>query len=221
MFGYHIILRLPVQAEAAVMTPAGGGQTVFAMAARAPQAAVDAFVESEGILRAKHILIDTRELMAEEQVEANAFAIALFEELQALSGDELLERFDEMMADYGEDPGMLTNPDGYTFGPGAMVREFTEGTEALGLYEVGPPVQSTFGYHIILRLPVQADDFVMMPGGAQPLSSMIAWAQADFALERVKDGISYELMPIFSQIVPGEVFAQQDEDEDEEEEDEE
>ena len=186
------------------------------------QAEIEAFVEEAGILRAKHILISTRdmhqqELSEEEQEAATAKALALYEELQTLSGEELLERFDEMIALYGEDPGMVGNPTGYTFEPGVMVAEFTEGTLDLEFYEVGPPVRSFFGYHIILRLPVEASATVMtIAGPGQTVQAMVAMGQVEEALERIRAEIEYERTPFLMELVPGELFAQTSEDEDEE-----
>ena len=42
--------------------------------------------------------------------------------------------------------------EGYTFGPGEMVDEFYEGTKTLAEGEISQPIQSQYGYHIILRL---------------------------------------------------------------------
>ncbi|MCL2588186.1 MAG: peptidylprolyl isomerase [Oscillospiraceae bacterium] len=170
--------------------------------------AVEALIEDYEVLRAKHILIDMRDLTEEEEAEGTAFAMSLYEELQTLSGDEMLERFEEMMAAYGEDPGMFGNPDGYTFQPGMMVEEFTAGTQALGLYEVGPPVRSFFGYHIILRLPPQRDATIMQPDGSQSrtIQVLAARVQFDRALEAIREGLEYQLTQLGLEIVPSEIF---------------
>ena len=64
--------------------------------------------------------------------------------------------FDQLMTEYTDDVDSSGNvnggTDGYTFGPGEMVDEFYEGTKALGEGEISQPVQSQYGYHIILRL---------------------------------------------------------------------
>ena len=49
---------------------------------------------------------------------------------------------------------MSSNPDGYQFTNGTMVAEFQDGTAALGFNEISAPVQSDYGWHIILRLPL-------------------------------------------------------------------
>jgi len=171
---------------------------------------IDAFIENADVLRAKHILIrfENGNEDATEQAEA------LYAELAALSGNAQLTRFQEMLDLYGEDPGMIGNPDGYLFLPGVMVEEFTEGTLALELNEIGPPVASLFGYHIILRLPVDAEpgDLVMVPGGGQPapLWVLAAGPAFDRMLEERRAELQYEVTPLLAEIVPSEIFARVD-----------
>ena len=56
------------------------------------------------------------------------------------------------MNENSQDSGLSTNPDGYLFTAGDMVSEFEEGTRALEFGGISPVIQSTYGYHIILRL---------------------------------------------------------------------
>ena len=60
------------------------------------------------------------------------------------------------MAD-ADDPGMTTFPDGYTFTSGQMVQEFEDGTRALEDYALSDIVESSYGCHIILRLPLDPE----------------------------------------------------------------
>lgn len=91
------------------------------------------------VYRAKHIL-----------VEDQATAQALLSQLMAAPSVEL---FDQLMATYNKDPGMTSNPDGYLFTDGDMVTEFENAVKALGIGSCSSaPVQSQFGWHIILRL---------------------------------------------------------------------
>lgn len=63
--------------------------------------------------------------------------------------------FDQAIKTYNQDPGASASPDGYTFTEGDMVKEFYEGTKALAYHAISQPVMSKYGYHIILRLPLQ------------------------------------------------------------------
>lgn len=101
----------------------------------------------ENYLRAKHVLISE----GTENAEALAKEVAE----RAKGG----ESFDSLIAAYGEDPGMTQQPEGYVFKEGDMVDEFYQGTLALGEGETSEPVKSSFGWHVIQRLPFD-DDFI-------------------------------------------------------------
>lgn len=60
--------------------------------------------------------------------------------------------FDALVAEYGEDPEMITNPTGYYFTYGELIEEFEEAAFALKIGELSGVVESHLGYHIILRL---------------------------------------------------------------------
>lgn len=129
---------------------------------------IDKFIEENGIYGAKHILISTRrqtengyeEFSDEEKAQALEKANGLRDQLAQAGNSE--ELFDELMKEYSEDGrnenGDLYAPEGYTFVyPGQMVTEFEEGATALEIGEISDPIQSQFGYHIILRIPVDRE----------------------------------------------------------------
>jgi hypothetical protein len=62
------------------------------------------------------------------------------------------------MDEYTEDTGYAYYPDGYIFSEGEMVEEFEDAVEALDEnYGLSDIVESSYGYHIILRIPVNPD----------------------------------------------------------------
>lgn len=117
---------------------------------------VDEYVEQNDLLRAKHILILTKDmetgadLSEEEQAAAREKIDGLAAQLAA--SDDPAALFDTLMNENSQDSGLSTNPDGYLFTAGDMVSEFEEGTRALEFGGISPVIQSTYGYHIILRL---------------------------------------------------------------------
>ncbi|MFQ6977036.1 MAG: peptidylprolyl isomerase [Oscillibacter sp.] len=62
--------------------------------------------------------------------------------------------FAELADEYSEDPGRESHPTGYTFTTGSMVQEFEDAAYALSEGEVSEVVESSLGYHILLRLPL-------------------------------------------------------------------
>lgn len=114
---------------------------------------VDAYVEEKDLLRAKHILLLTKDMTTgedydeEKRDEQRAKAEDILERIQA--GED----FDTLMNENSEDSGLSAYPDGYLFSAGEMVTEFEEGTRALEIGAVSPElVESAYGYHIILRM---------------------------------------------------------------------
>ncbi len=107
--------------------------------------------------KAKHILIMTVDAQTqvpkseEEQQKAKTLAEDLLK--RAKAGED----FDALMNEYSEDPGLETNPDGYVFGTGEMVPEFEQATDSVAFGEIAF-CKSSFGYHIIKRLPVEYAD---------------------------------------------------------------
>lgn len=157
-----------------------------------------AWMEENGILSANHILIGTMNLstgeaLDEAQVEEKtALARDIALELQGIEDPaEREKRFLELKEQYCEDGG------DYVFGPGVMVEEFYNGTQALTEGEVSDPVQSTYGYHIILRRPLKADDSVMSTNGTQSAREMIVSERVNQMLQDRMDGQTVEYAPGF------------------------
>jgi len=96
----------------------------------------------------------------EQYVPEDTFPIFLekAEELleRALAGED----FDELIRTYGEDPGMQSNPWGYTFIVGDMVPEFEAATLALEIGEISGLVMTSFGIHIVKRIEPDIDNIM-------------------------------------------------------------
>ncbi len=151
--GYEEIIKIPTLHE--------NLQKKYAKDLEAEQGAledseVQAYIETKDLLRAKHILVYTRDPMTmqpipeEEKAAKKERAEELLAEIRA--SQEPIKTFDALMKENSEDPGLATNPEGYTFTAGEMLAPFEAGTRALEYGEISDLVESDFGYHIILRL---------------------------------------------------------------------
>jgi len=163
------------------------------------------YMFESGYMSANHILfmtIDpaTGEALSEEAVaEKLEKAQAIADELRAIEDkDELLARFAALKDELDEDSGKTAYPNGYTFTPGVMVGEFEDATKALGEYEVSEPVQSSYGYHVILRLPLDADAQLMgANGGAATARGLFATKDFSEKLHDRMDNLSIDYVEGF------------------------
>ena len=130
-------------------------------------AALTDYTKDEGYLMAKHILImkvgmdetgSRTELSEEAQTAAEDAANEILDKLDSFEGQDFEAYFTELMNENTEDTGGLAGyPDGYLFKNGDMVPEFYEGTMALEIGEYSRLVESSYGYHIIYRIPINYD----------------------------------------------------------------
>lgn len=86
--------------------------------------------------------------------EYNAAVKAKLEDIlaQVNAASDPAAKFDELMHQYSQDTGLASNPDGYTFTPdSSFVDEFKNAVYDLEPGEISGVVESSFGYHILLR----------------------------------------------------------------------
>lgn len=126
-------------------------------------AEVNAYLDETGQYRCKHILLatvdtETRQPLDEATIAQKKVEVdGLMAQLRA--AEDPIALFDDLMNEYSEDPGLAENPDGYTTSRGEMVPPFEQAALALNVGEISEVVKSDLGYHIILRLPMNADEF--------------------------------------------------------------
>jgi len=111
---------------------------------------------AEKWMKAQHILISTVDantgaaLSDEEKAAKKTQAEAILKRVKAG------ENFTALMTEFSEDPGKESAPNGYVFTSGEMVAEFEDAVVALQPNQTSEIVESSFGYHIIKRLPLSA-----------------------------------------------------------------
>lgn len=170
-------------------------------------AAAIVYLEDNEYISANHILLmtidsATGEALDEETIAAQEQkAREIAEELQAIEDpQQLLARFAELKEEYCEDTGKVTYPDGYTFTPGTMVTEFEDACNALADYQVSDPILTSYGYHIIIRLPLDPDKIVEYSYEGTPLNARSLAANAEYAsrMDAQYEKTSFEYVPGFS-----------------------
>ena len=132
-----------------------------------PDQDVADYIAEDGYLMAKHILMmtskaddagDSIPMNDEEKAEVKEKMEGILTQLKAYKGDDFDAFFDQLMAQYSEDPGAYSYPDGYLFQTGEMVSQFENGTTALEIGQFSQElVETDYGYHIIYRLPINYD----------------------------------------------------------------
>ncbi len=113
---------------------------------------------SSDFVRVKHVLVQA-DSSAEDYAEKRKLAETIAKKAQ--SGAD----FDALIEEYGEDPGMETNTEGYVFDKdgydigktGMMVSEFSTASNALSVNGVSGIVETSHGFHIIKRLPIDKE----------------------------------------------------------------
>lgn len=124
------------------------------------------FVADDGYMMAKQILIGHENakmdngtpINARTEEEAKKLAEELLEKLNQCEPDKLEETFDELMNTYSDDTGKISYPDGYLFQEtDSFIPAFINTTKELKIMEYSEIVESSYGYHIILRMPINFD----------------------------------------------------------------
>lgn len=182
-----------------------------------PDEDVEKYAVDEGLMAAKHILLMTVDastgeaLSEEEAAEKKEDIDELYDQLSQVEDDPeaLEELFDELMKERSEDTGLIMYPDGYMFTEGGMVPEFEDTVKSLDEYGLSQPVQSDYGWHIILRLPVDLDGAIMDVNGEASTVRLAAANQAYAALlAQTTEEAEVVWADGFEELDLGEVFGQ-------------
>ena len=120
----------------------------------------DAAAEEEfknSYVKAKHILITTVDAQTQQPLPEEKVKEAEKKAEQILAKINAGEDFDTLMNENSEDPGLAGAPDGYVFSYGEMVPEFEEAAFALEEDQVSGLVNTSYGIHILKRVPLDME----------------------------------------------------------------
>jgi len=156
----------------------------------------------------KHVLIKSTqdaaapEATAEGEVVAEATAEPIPAEEYAAQQKEVAESvlekakagadFDALVKEYGEDPGMESTPEGYTFTKGTMVAAFEDAAYALEVGAVSELVETEYGWHIIKRydLPKEGTEYDQ---AQQSITAELAGDKYNALLDSYKSEMTIEV----------------------------
>ena len=114
------------------------------------------FAQENGHIRATHILLmtvdDFLQRLPDDEVQRKR-ELAEYVHGRAIAGDD----FFSLLFEYGEDPGVAVEPYSYDFTSGVMVVEFEKAAFDLKENEISDIVETFYGFHIIMRLPIDPE----------------------------------------------------------------
>lgn len=123
---------------------------------------IAAYWEEQGNYYVKHILLATIDLnnrlpLSEAEIaQQREKAEGILEQLR--QAQDPLTLFDTLMNEHSQDPGLLSQPDGYEFQVNTSVDPaFEAAALALEHGQISDIVEGVSGFHIILRLPPKID----------------------------------------------------------------
>jgi len=133
-----------------------------------------------------------------------------------VGSDDFTEYFHDLMHEMSEDTGgLMSYPNGYLFLHEDMVPEFSDTTAELKIGELSGIVETVYGYHIILRIPI---DFDAVPSGLsregrhQTLRQLAAYEDFDFRHNEWVELLNAVFTPEYNSITLSEIFVWHDED---------
>jgi Parvulin-like peptidyl-prolyl isomerase len=145
-----------------------------------------AFAQNGGYMKVKHIYMPSSDDADKDKAVKDKMQ-GLLDQLKAAGGGAALTTlFDQLMKANSQDTGLTAYPDGYLFKPGEMDTQFESAAQALSVGGMSEIVKSSFGYHIILRLPIGANDTVFSASSQTPYSLRYYAAYDNF--QKIVDG---------------------------------
>ena len=127
----------------------------------------------------------------------------VLQQLLDYDGDDFDSFFNEMMIKHSEDPGSHSSPNGYLFQKGMMVDAFYETAKALSIGEISGLVETSFGFHIIYRIPINPDEVpsaAASQGDSRSLRTIMAMEELSNKLETWIDDFEPEYTKEFESL---------------------
>jgi len=173
-----------------------------------PDEGVADYVIRNEYMLAKHIL---RLKTADDSDTPLKETEEILKQLKSRADDEdFLDFFNEMMLESSEDPGSEAFPQGYLFQPFEMVEPFSVAAASLEYGELSDIVETEYGFHIILRLPVDYDDTpysLASSGQYNTLRQLAAIEDFESVMQGWRDELNFEYTSEYRSINVSDMFA--------------
>jgi len=172
-----------------------------------PDEKVAAYAAQNGYMMAKHILLQKTE---DDEAALHKIEDILMQLEAHLDSEDFIDVFTELMFEHSEDPGgLMSYPDGYLFQHRDMVEPFSDACAALEIGQLSGVVESDYGYHIILRLPVDYDSTPIAfsyEGIYRTLRQHVAFEEFDALQQEWRTSLNVIFSPVYLSIDLAEVF---------------
>jgi len=174
-----------------------------------PEEQIEEYADEHGYMMALHIL----RLKADDEDDdtpLNEIEDILAQLKKRVGSDDFVDYFKELMEEHSEDHGgMVSFPDGYLFQHPHMVAPFSDACAELEEGELSGVVETVYGYHIILRIPI---DFDAVPiayaneGMPRTLRQIVVLEDFDVIRRGWRDSLNVEFTPEYHSINLAEIF---------------
>lgn len=144
----------------------------------------------KNFLRATQILIKSDPDKSDEELRATAN--------EALEKARQGEDFDALIKEYGEDPSLTDNPDGYYFTDGELLAYFEDTAKELEIGEISDVVPCVYGYSIIKRLPLE-DSYIKKH--LEDLRKSFVARSFNEMLQEYTDQITYQTTQLYYELI--------------------
>lgn len=120
------------------------------------------YLEDNGVYATKHILLATIDTSTYASLDEATIAQkkttidGLLAQIRA--SDDPAATFETLLKEYGEDPGLETAGGSYVSAPGVLAEEYEKAATALEVGQISDVVETSAGYHIIMRIALTAED---------------------------------------------------------------
>jgi len=169
---------------------------------------VTEYAEENGYMMALHIL--RMKTDGDDEIPRGEAENILERLIAQVDSDDFIDYFIELMFEYSEDEGgLMSFPEGYLFQHADMVAPFSNASEELGVGELSGVVETDFGFHIILRVPIDYDTVpigVSSMGMSTTLRQIAALDNFEALQREWRDSINLEFTPEYYSIDIASVF---------------